>query len=81
MSPGDYVDVIILLTEIVFKCRIIKHTEQHNLPFYILGVISRKGGSVMRDTLNDALAYLGKAAAVLAVIAEAGKKIMALCEE
>ena len=35
----------------------------------------------MRERLNTALAYLGKAAAVLAVVADAGKKIMALCEE
>lgn len=35
----------------------------------------------MRDKLNNALTFLGKAAAVFAVIAEAGKKVMDLCED
>ena len=34
----------------------------------------------MRERLKDALAYLDKAAAVLAVIAKAGKEIMHVCE-
>ena len=34
----------------------------------------------MGDKLNTALSWLGTAAAILAVIAEAGKKVIALCE-
>lgn len=35
----------------------------------------------MRDKLNNALTFLSKAAAVIAVIAKAGKEVMALCED
>ena len=35
----------------------------------------------MSKKLKTALDYLGTAAAVLAVIAEAGKKVMSLCED
>ena len=40
----------------------------------------QKGGSTMTKKINSALTFLGKAAAVLAVVAEAGKKVMSLCE-
>ncbi len=35
----------------------------------------------MRDKLNNALTFLSKAAAVITVLAEAGKKVMDLCED
>lgn len=35
----------------------------------------------MREKLVNALSFLGKAAAVLTVVAEAGKKVLALCED
>ena len=38
-----------------------------------------RGGSVMSTKLNVALDYLAKAAAVLTVIAEAGRRVISLC--
>ena len=46
----------------------------------ILGLVFRKGGSIRGKKLNTALSWLSKAAAVLSVVAEAGKKVLALCE-
>ena len=34
----------------------------------------------MSKKLNAALSWLGKAAAVITVVVEAGKKVLALCE-
>ena len=35
----------------------------------------------MKDNLSKALAFLGKAAAIIAVIAKAGEEVMSLCED
>ncbi len=50
------------------------------VPYYLGAVRFRKEVPVMSDKLKSALDYLAKAAAVLAVVAEAGKKVMSLCK-
>ncbi len=45
---------------------------------FILGPWSQKGGGTMSEKLDNALTYLGLAAAVLTVVADAGKKVMSL---
>lgn len=41
----------------------------------------QKGGRTMRVKVTTALTYLAKAAAILAVVAEAGKKVVSITED
>lgn len=49
------------------------------LPF-ILEHYAQKGGSTMSEKLKVALAYLDKAAAILRIVANAGKAVLTLIE-
>lgn len=40
----------------------------------------KKGGSAMSNKLKTALDYLERTAAIIAVVADAGKKVMSLCK-
>ena len=56
--------------------------RQGNIVYQFIRSCSlQKGGSAMREKVMTALTYLAKAAAVLAVVAEAGKKVMSLTED
>jgi hypothetical protein len=41
----------------------------------------REGGNAMKAKVKTALSFLAKAAAILAVVAEAGKKVMSITED
>ena len=53
--------------------------EGHATLFFS-GGLPQKGGSDMRVNLNKAFGYLETAAAIIAILAQAGKKVMALCK-
>ena len=47
---------------------------------YNLDLMFKKGGSAMSNKLKTALDYLERTAAIIAVVADAGKKVMSLCK-
>ena len=47
-------------------------------PFFVLGTRSSKGGGTMIVKLDNALTFLSNLGAAIAVIAEAGKKVVTL---
>ena len=51
------------------------------LPYLILRGNSQKGGSAVAKKIDNTLSLLGKLAAILAVLVEAGKEVKALCEQ
>ena len=61
-----------------FSGTIIDTLGVHGLPFFILETRFMKGENAMIDTLDKTLTFLCNVGEAIAVIAEAGKKVVAL---